>query len=153
MSFRASFHIVSIILLVMVVPLFWMVKESQEVKKLEEEVSHSSKWAKVKEITHLVVTECKNNAKYPVCLFAYMVHSPIIPLFSMTGILWIASFIDEGKVENDLEAKKIYKHASIIAMVSALILLPVISQLSDKVSPLVMLPLSFLLRSLVAGSF
>jgi hypothetical protein len=153
MSFRASFHIVSIILLVMVVPLFWMVKESQEVKKLEEEVSHSSKWAKVKEITYLVVTECKNNAKYPVCLFAYMVHSPIIPLFSMTGILWIASFIDEGKVENDLEAKKIYKHASIIAMISALILLPVISQLSDKVSPLFMLPLSFLLRSLVAGSF
>ena len=116
-------------------------------------MQHSSKWAKIKEITSLVATECKNNAKYPVCLFAYMVHAPIIPLFSMTGILWIASFIDEGKVENDLEAKKIYKHASIIAMVSALVLLPLISQLSDRVSPLVMLPASFLLRCLVGGSF
>lgn len=116
-------------------------------------MSHSSKWTKIKEITSLVVTECKNNAKYPVCLFAYMVHSPIIPLFSMTGILWIASFIDEGKVENDLDAKKIYKHATVIAMLSALILLPFIGTLSDKVSPLVALPLSFLLRSFVAGSF
>jgi hypothetical protein len=71
----------------------------------------------------------------------------------MTGILWIASFIHEGKVADNLEAKKIYKNASIIAMLSALVLLPLISQLSDKVSPLVMLPISFLLRCIIGGSF
>lgn len=105
MSFAASFHLVSIFLAVMVVPLIWMVKDSHEVEKIDNDVKYSSKWEKIKAITSQVVTECKNDAKYPVCLFAYMVHSPIIPLFSMTGILWIASFIDAGKVANDLEAK------------------------------------------------
>jgi hypothetical protein len=44
MSFMASFHVVSISLAVMVVPLICMVKESHKVEKIEEEVTHSSKW-------------------------------------------------------------------------------------------------------------
>lgn len=87
------------------------------------------------------------------CLFAQMVQIPIIPLFSMTGILWITSFIEGGAVKDDAEAKQIYKHASVIAMVIALLFLPICAQLSDRVSPLRMLPLSFLCRSLVNGSF
>jgi hypothetical protein len=104
-------------------------------------------------MTNIVLAECRNHAKYPMCLIAYMVHAPIIPLFSLTGILWIASFINDGKVADNVEAKKIYKHAVIIAMMSSLIFLPLISELSDRVSPLIMLPASFIFRGIAGGCF
>ena len=105
MEFKMAFHVVSIALALMVLPLFFMIKETEEVKKLEEEVAHSSKWEKIKEITVLVLDECKSHAKYPVCLLAFMINAPIIPLFSMTCILWITSFINTGVVADDKEAK------------------------------------------------
>lgn len=59
MSFQQSFHIVSFVLLAMSVPLYFMVDDTHEVERLEEEVAHSSMWEKVKEITGLVYDECK----------------------------------------------------------------------------------------------
>jgi hypothetical protein len=105
MGFKMAFHFVSIALALMVLPLFFMVKDTEVVEKLEEEVIHRSKWEKIKEITGLVLDECKSHAKYPVCLFAFMINAPIIPLFSMTCILWVTSFINTGNVANDTDAK------------------------------------------------
>lgn len=105
MGFKTAFHVVSIALALMVLPLFFIVKNTEIVEKLEEEVARGSKWDKIKEITSLVFDECKSHAKYPVCLFAFMINTPIIPLFSMTCILWVTSFINTGVVANDKDAK------------------------------------------------
>jgi len=82
-----------------------------------------------------------------------MVHAPIIPLFSLTGILWISSFISDGFVKDDAEAKKIYQQASVVAMVTSLCCLPIIAPISDKANPLWTMPLAFLIRFFFAGSF
>lgn len=152
MSYRKSFSLVSAVLLLMTLPIYWMVVETKEVEKLEQEAAQISKWTKVKEMTNLVIAECRAQAKYPLCLFASMVNAPIVPLLSLIGILWIASFIEDGFVIDDVDAKEIYKSAVIVAMIASMCCLPIFALISDRLNPLWTTPLSFLVRAFFAGS-
>ena len=67
-------------------------------------------------------------------------------LFSNFWLLFIASFIETGEVENEEDAKLIYSNVMIVSVVLGILIVPVVGKLSDKYSPKILLPLAFLVR-------
>ena len=78
--------------------------------------------------------EVNKDAKYVLCFAAVTVVKLVQVLYSVYLVLWIASFIQEGVLENDAEAKTIYKNVLTIMVFSALIAIPLIGKLADMVS-------------------
>jgi MFS family permease len=65
----------------------------------------------------------------------------------------IVSFVDSGKVANDLEAQRIYQKITLIAMMGTAVALPLLGHFSDKVGAHITVPIAFLSRALVLTSF
>jgi hypothetical protein len=96
---------------------------------------------------------CTSDIKYALALLAVLVARPVSVLFSVYCLMWIVSFVDSGKVANDLEAQRIYQKITLIAMFGTAIALPLLGHFSDKVGAHITVPVAFLSRAAVLTSF
>ena len=68
-------------------------------------------------------------------------------------MLWITDFAHNGVLENDREAKTIYKNTMTVAMIGSAILLPAVGMIIDIVPARIIFPVAFFTRGLLAGQF
>ena len=82
-------------------------------------------FAKLKSILKQVCSECGKDAKYIVCFIGAAVIRLIAVLFSNFLLLWITSFVDDGKI-NEGESKDLYQQIILIATIATIVLLPLL---------------------------
>jgi MFS family permease len=97
-------------------------------------------------LSRQVCQACSKNKLIPVCFVGSGITKLYGILFSNFWLLFIASFIKTGEVENEEDAKLIYSNVMIVSVVLGILIVPVVGKLSDKYTPKILLPLAFLVR-------
>lgn len=112
-----------------------------------------SKFDKVKYITGKVMLLVKSDIKYPLCFLGVMVTKLVTILYSIYLMLWMTSFVESGKIESDERVKTLYSEVLTGAMIGTLFALPIIGKIADTAPIELFLPISFLLRGVIAYQF
>ena len=112
-----------------------------------------TKCEKIKYLTTQVIALLKSDLKYSLCFVAWMSTSLIQILYSIYLMLWITDFVHSGVLEDDREAKAIYKNSMTIAMTLAAVMLPAIGKIIDIVPARYICPLAFFCRSVLVSQF
>ena len=120
---------------------------------LEETTATMTKCEKIKYLTSAVIDLLKSDLKYTLCFIAWMSTSLIQILYAIYLMLWVTEFVHTGVLDNNEEAKTIYKNTMTIAMASAAVLLPVFGWIIDVVPSRIIFPIAFLLRSVLVSQF
>ena len=59
---------------------------------------------------------CLSDVKYPLCFLATLVTRPISVLFTVYCLMWIVSFVDQGKIADDIAAQSVYQKITLISL-------------------------------------
>ena len=90
---------------------------------------------------------CKKNYIFPVLFFACFVTRLYYVMFSTFWLLYLTSYV--GTIlEDDDEVSEIYARLMLCSVAVAIALSPLIGIFTDRVSPRITLPASFLFRAL-----
>ena len=68
-------------------------------------------------------------------------------------LLWITSFVDDGTITSEEASKTLYQKIVLVSTLASICLLPILGHLGDKVSPAVIIPISFMMRGLCGLPF
>ena len=106
----------------------------------------------MRHIIKLLCAECGRDAKYVVCFIGAAIIRLIAVLFSNFLLLWMTSFVDEGKIDEQ-QSKDLYQTVMIVSTVTTILLTPLLGYLGDKIPSTILVPVSFTLRGLCGYSF
>ena len=96
--------------------------------------------------------ECGNDAKYIICFLGAAIIRLIAVLFSNFLVLWIMSFVDDGKITQS-KSKTLYQAIILTATICTILLLPILGHVADKMRSQIVVPIAFILRGLCGYSF
>ena len=100
----------------------------------------------------MLCTVCKRNKLFPVLFFASLVARLYFVMFSTFWILYLTSYV--GTIlEDDKEVSSLYAKLMMISIIIGLSFSPIVGFFADRVTPLVMIPMAFILRALAIGLF
>mmetsp|Transcript_18423 Transcript_18423/g.13264 ORF Transcript_18423/g.13264 Transcript_18423/m.13264 type:complete len:185 (+) Transcript_18423:270-824(+) len=74
-------------------------------------------------------------------------------LFSVYLLLWITSFVDSGILETEAQAAALYSKIAICSLLAGALIVPFAGYLSDKISPIYVIPTAFIFRGMVVLCF
>ena len=97
-------------------------------------------------INRLLFTMCKRNKIFPVLFLASMVTRLYYVMFSTFWILYLTSYVGTY-LKDDAEVSSLYAELMLISVGCGLSFSPIVGMITDKVSPLITLPLAFSLRA------
>ena len=100
-------------------------------------------------MTDCVWQEINKDRKYLFCFVAAMVTKLVQVLYSVYLVIWITDFVEKGVLQDNDEAKTLYKNFMVYAVIATAISLPVIGKMADCVSASIFVPISFLIRGIV----
>lgn len=112
-----------------------------------------SKIDKVKYLTGKVITLIMSDIKYPLCFLGVMVTKLVTILYSIYLMLWMTSFVPSGIIESEARVKTLYSEVLTGAMIGTLFALPLVGKIADSAPIEWFLPISFLLRGIIAMQF
>lgn len=103
-------------------------------------------------IIKLLVTACRKNKLIPVLFIASAVARLYYVMFSTFWILYLTSFV--GTIlDDDEQVSKLYANLMLCSVTAGLAFSPLVGIFTDKVSPRVTIPVSFLIRATGIGLF
>ena len=126
-------------------------EDDNEVGIVEETTATMTKCEKIKYLTSAVIELLKSDLKYTLCFIAWMSTGLIQILYTIYLMLWVTEFVHTGVLDNNEEAKTIYKNTMAIAMTSTAVLLPVFGWIIDVAPSRIIFPIAFLIRSVLVS--
>mmetsp|Transcript_12524 Transcript_12524/g.16037 ORF Transcript_12524/g.16037 Transcript_12524/m.16037 type:complete len:201 (+) Transcript_12524:943-1545(+) len=118
----------------------------------EEEFKRLSCCGKLGQINRLLYAICKQNKLFPVLFFASAVTRLYYCMFSTFWILYLTSYVGTYLKDDD-EVSALYAKLMIVSVVIGLAFSPVVGFISDRTSPLITIPCSFMVRAISIGLF
>ena len=132
-----------------------MVKQGESFFIFSEREPHiqETTWEKFKRLTSEAWQECKTQPKLLYCFFCLLSSRLITVLFSVYLQLWIMSFKESGVIESTELADRTYMRITALAVVGLVFFAPLYGLYSDVADPRKVIPISFLIRGLLAACF
>ena len=118
----------------------------------EEEFKKLGICGKMGYINRLLCYVCKQNNLFPVLFFASSVTRLYYVLFSTFWVLYLTSYVGDI-LENDDEVSSLYANLMLCSVTIGLTFSPLIGAFSDRISPSVTLPLTFIFRAIGVALF
>ena len=147
---------VAVILFVLTISISFCLREPRirahekiEEESLQEATKRLSCWEKTKYLTDCVKQEINKDFKYLFCFVAAMVTKLVQVLYSVYLILWITDFVERGVLQDNDEAKTLYKNVMVYAVIATAISVPFIGKMVDYLPAPIFVPLSFLIRGVL----
>ena len=78
-----------------------------------------------------------------------MVTKLVQVLYSVYLVLWITDFVERGVLQDNDEAKTLYKNVMVYAVIATAISVPFIGKMADYLPAPIFVPLSFLIRGVL----
>lgn len=73
---------------------------------------------KIQYLSKRIIQACREDVVLPISFFAVIVIRMFLIMFNNFFVLRVADFVDQGKLENDNEAKQIIRNVHIMATCS-----------------------------------
>jgi hypothetical protein len=93
----------------------------------------------------------KGNLSITLCLFGNLVIRLSVVLYSSFLLLWITSFVDNGVLKSEEEAKSAYQVISIVATCVSCLCQPFAGKFADLCPAHITIPFAYLFRGLAAA--